>query len=388
MYTAGGSASTSHEKRWRMGATKSRRGPDQPYRWASSQYIECLSQRGLPITLVATKWQERDLVWPLSDLDFRLVVREQALDWIAFSEALADAHAEACRRVPFSRRILEHPPGYILSTAQLDRGRLPYWDLATWTVWLDTLGCWPTLRCSSDAQPWSAQDEQWYSCMLADRCHHRRSNDHIDSTLPTSMRRAYWRYCRVSHFWQFNIYAMASLVTRCRLRGKMAALEGVRDLGLDSRAILETRHDGNDDDTALISPYRLLFSELRVRVWSRFRQRLLTAPQMTCLFGPPVASLRARVARLFYYSKRPRDLPAFLLSRESRECGAIAISLERLECDGPRALRTALRQVRACLKSDLSTARGISTALNSYCRNRGYLNDVLNYCSDAVLSSE
>lgn len=96
-------------------------GPDD-FREISRRYGAYLERTlGAAHVGLIAKWQPEDLVPGSSDIDFRVILSERATPayWLAADRGSGEIHRQLAEQNHAWWRILEHPPGYGLTTAEL-----------------------------------------------------------------------------------------------------------------------------------------------------------------------------------------------------------------------------------------------------------------------------
>lgn len=193
------------------------------YNQIENSYGEDLSHRIPSYLLLAKKWQDEDLIWPFSDLDFRVLLKNLPASWIELNEHIYDTHRTHVRSHPLNQRILEHPPGFIFLAREIEGGWGPAADIATWSLCHGPQKILHSFQMMSQATPWSPEDADYYYSLLRARLGvYDLANDSDDNIVGN---RAYYAlHCICWHYFMPVWFASAALTQRARLRGKTFAL--------------------------------------------------------------------------------------------------------------------------------------------------------------------
>lgn len=71
------------------------------------------------LLFISKKWSNCDLVWPFSDLDFRIIVKDKTIDFLKVNTYVYEVQKHLILKDERLKRILEHPPGYIFKYNEL-----------------------------------------------------------------------------------------------------------------------------------------------------------------------------------------------------------------------------------------------------------------------------
>ncbi|WP_244809053.1 hypothetical protein [Streptomyces sp. So13.3] len=359
------------------------------YEVLGAQYERALARHGINAAMLTHKWQRADLRAPHSDLDVRVLLESAPADWREWNHHLAAAHADAVIREPRNRRLLEHPPGFAFTLAEVHQRRISPPELATWSL---IHGHEPTLqRWKSHAQmvPWTRQDERFYRGILDSRLNGRYqlaadSVDNVSEDLP-----GYRRHCVAWHYLAPCWFAAASLATRTRCPGKSAALTQWHPAGLERHAEMFLRHAGSGPpyETGRTPAIRDLLRAAHIALDAAMHQ--VPAPADGAEFEEAEGSramawtmtagmLRVRVARWLYYLDPPRGaITGYLITREAKELRAATEVLRSLASDGSTPEQSLAARMADILPAGPTTAAVLRDALTQWARHHALVEDFL-----------
>lgn len=319
-------------------------------------FTQALSrQPGTAITVLAHKWQRKDLIWPHSDVDLRLRLDCAPDSWLDYNDALAAAHLELASTEPAAKRLLEHPAGFAYTAAEIDTGLVRPAEAAAWTP----IGAH---SAPSAAGPWSLDDDLYYRAILAGRWNgaYRLSADAADNIIGDAA--AYRAHCLLWHFLAPCALAAYALATRTRPAGKRAAITALNDPAVARLADL-----GRDDYRQTPAPKELHRSV--VTALAPLVRRALARPPGTARTGDgfrqlaaAIALLRTRPARIRYYLEAPAPVATeYLIAREAKELAAVRAVLRRRTHLLPRSTRPAAAVIAAQLphRTDRAALAGL-----------------------------
>jgi hypothetical protein len=285
------------------------------YRPVELAYGAGLSRAVPQFLLLAKKWQDEDIIWPHSDLDFRVVLDEHPSDWLAFNESLADLHRELVSSDQSLRRVLEHPPGFVFVRSELERLLVRPAEIAAWSIShgsAEHLERWTSQHAEIE---WSADDDEFYASILRARtagCY-QLAADALDNVVLD--RRQYLHHCVMWHYYAPCLFATTALGSRDRPPGKTFALRAAKTtLAALILASAQAGYDAPATDSALLhlSAHEFYRAESHDRPTSRtgHLRRVTMA----------LATLRCRPARYLYYLDAPTGVATgYLIQREAKD---------------------------------------------------------------------
>ncbi|MCX4776759.1 hypothetical protein [Streptomyces sp. NBC_01264] len=357
------------------------------YEATTALYAHHLRAAGLHPVMVTHKWQQPDLIAPHSDLDLRLVLDAAPASWGDFNTRVAAAHTAAVAADPAHGRLLEHPPGYAFTTAELDAGLVQPAEVATWSLVhgsQEILGQWMKV---ATAEPWTASDARFYWALLDARVagRYRLAADATDNVHRDLS--GYLRHCVAWHYVAPCWFAAACLATHSRSSGKLDALTRWRPGDTGRHAELFASHAGPVGSRPTLAP-RLLMRHAH----SAVEAALHYTPASFCEpdgrpglglrreWAMTAGMLRVKPARWRYYLDPPPGISTgYLIAREAKELTAAQAALERLAGHGTPEERSMAARVAAVLPpSGTPTSAGVlRDLLRSWSRAGAALGDFL-----------
>jgi hypothetical protein len=296
-------------------------------------YGHHLTLHGIPAAMLTHKWQPADLLAPHSDLDVRVILDVPPASWWQWNEQLAAAHGEAVAQSGLHRRLLEHPPGFAFTLAELEDQLVAPPELATWS--LITGNPCQLQRWKSRAQmtPWNTADERFYRGILNARTGGlyqltEDSTDNVHHDLD-----GYRRHCISWHYVAPCWFAAAALATRTRIPGKSAALHQWHpgELGPHAEEFLHHGSPHQPVSELLRTAHVTVEAVLRHVPMPRATSPASGAAQDATAWVMAAGMLRVRVARwLYYLSPPPQTATTYLITREEKELQVARKTLLRL----------------------------------------------------------
>jgi hypothetical protein len=347
-----------------------------------SEYGRAVEQRLGMSVVVTKKWQNADLVWPHSDIDLRIVVDQIPGDWLQFNEHLAAVQRELVEVDPVRRRLLEHPPGWVFLRGEVDAGFVPAAELATWSICHgdpDTVARWQE---QAVARPWTAEDERFYSGILAGRldgAYHLEA-DSADNVLlePES----YAAHCVSWHYLAPVVFATASLLRHYRHVGKTDALRGQESTAVSWFGELAAAgyHSAPATGDLLDRAHRAVDS---LRQPARSVDDT-SAPSLAEVVSA-VGALRCRLARYAYYLDPPVGAATgYLIDRETKDLhgatGILRAGLRKL----PTSTRSLAERFLKLVPSPPTTRQSLRRFVDNVTKNT----DLVNALFSADLTAE
>ena len=192
-----------------------------------SQRYGAYLQRALGVTYegLAARGPAEDIVPGFSDLDFRVILSDQATpgDWIAADRACGEIHAELARENPAWWRILEHPPDFGLTMDELVDDVWFDPEMRTWHPWQGPEHVFTMLRAYHGGRLWDEVDEVHHLNTYLGSCvPYRREADPPINLGPDATE--YRLHSRCWHYFAPPMTSVAALLRGTTPPGKRAAL--------------------------------------------------------------------------------------------------------------------------------------------------------------------
>ncbi|MGW3056441.1 hypothetical protein ACWC98_10925 [Streptomyces goshikiensis] len=318
-----------------------------------------LARAGIGRVGIVHKWGRPDLIAPYSDLDLRLILDTAPTSWSGFDERLAAAHHASVEADPAYARVLEHPPGFVFTRAELDSALVQLAEVATWTLThgeQETLQMW---RKHAVDEPWTASDARFYRSLLEGRVggRYRLTADAIDNVHHDIA--GYRRHCVAWHYVAPCWFAAACLATRSRFPGKLDALTLWRPGATGPHAERFAAHAGPENADSGVALHELL-RLARLAVDTALRHASGTPGGLPPADDTSVwrarawtmtaGMLRAKPARWVYYLDPPAGVATgYLIAREAKELRSAVLVLEQLAQGGPAEERRSAAAMAALL---------------------------------------
>ncbi|MFF9150188.1 hypothetical protein ACF1BN_35640 [Streptomyces sp. NPDC014861] len=347
-------------------------------------YERELDAHGVGAVMLTHKWQPADLLAPHSDIDVRVLLSRAPTDWEQWNHRLAAAHTAAVGREVSHRRLLEHPPGFAFTVAEVDGRLVSAPELATWSLISGSARDFQRWKSRAQMAPWCDVDERFYRGILQGRLggRYQLAADSTDNVVEDIA--AYRRHCVAWHYLAPCWFAAAALATRTRCPGKTAALTQWRPDGLDGYAELFLGHAEDRPNARRRSPRHLLRTahvalEAAMRrvpdaagTTSKINEQARTDWVMTA------GMLRVRVARWLYYLDPPPGVATdYLIRREAKELRAAAQALNALAADEATPAQRLAARMAALIPTGPTTAGTLRATLSLWHRQKSTVQDFL-----------
>ncbi|NOX55326.1 MAG: hypothetical protein GXP27_12990 [Planctomycetes bacterium] len=192
-----------------------------------------LSEGNSHVVALVAKWEKRDLVPGLSDLDFRVICDDQtsADDWIAIDRLAGQVHLEMVRAHPEWNRINEHTPGAGMTISEVLDSRFSNPEYAVWSLWWGRRDWFDRLKARMVARRFDAADERYH---LSKFLQYYSPYIHgIDPPINLgALEPKYAMHSRCWHYFAPPMLSAAAILARKNFSGKWEALSWLRDNGL------------------------------------------------------------------------------------------------------------------------------------------------------------
>ncbi|MEV6678625.1 hypothetical protein AB0N09_17450 [Streptomyces erythrochromogenes] len=318
------------------------------YAQATDRYLRELTGAGLRPVLITHKWQRPDLIAPHSDLDLRLILSSTPPSWANYGDRLFRAHSRAVAADPLHARLLEHPPGFIFTTSELDAGLVQPAEVVTWSVAHGEHQLLEPWVKGAESAPWTTADARFYGALLKSRIggRYRLGDDSADNV--TGDLADYARHCVAWHYVAPCWFAAACLSKRTRLQGKLEALVRWRPQDAARHAELFSSHSSPARSRPALPVDELLRS---AHAAVDAATRLIRPSDQTVPSEDPATAavrtwtmtagmLRTKTARWRYYLTPPPGVHTnYLIAREAKELSSARDALQGLALSGPVAHR-------------------------------------------------
>jgi len=198
----------------------------------ASTVAEGLSEGNSHFVGLVAKWEKRDLIPGLSDLDFRVICDDDttADDWVAIDRLAGRIQLEMVRAHPEWNRINEHTAGAALTVSEALDGRFSNPEYAVWTLWWGRRDWFDRLKARTAAREFAAADEHYH---LSRFLHYYSPYIHgIDP--PVNLDRFESKYALHSRCWHYfapPVLSAAAILARRNFSGKWEGLTWLRDSG-------------------------------------------------------------------------------------------------------------------------------------------------------------
>ncbi|GHJ40473.1 hypothetical protein [Streptomyces sp. TS71-3] len=358
--------------------------PPISYTELGKLYEHQLEAHGVGAVMLTHKWQPADLLAPHSDIDVRVLLPAAPADWEEWNHRLAAAHTTAVAREVSNRRLLEHPPGFAFTVAEVDDRLVSAPEVATWSLISGSVRDFQRWKSRAQMAPWCDVDERFYRGILQARLGgwYQLAEDSADNVVADI--KAYRRHCVAWHYAAPCWFAAASLATRTRCPGKTAALTQWRPDGLDRYAEVFLRHNEEGPSAWPRSPRHLLREahialEAAMRlVPSAGRPADLDAATTRTACAMAAGMLRVRVARWLYYLDPPPGVTTeYLIRREAKELRSAAQGLNAFAEHASAPARRLTARMAELIPTGPTTTESLRTTLLRWHQHKSTVQDFL-----------
>jgi len=197
-----------------------------------------LSQGSPRVVGLVAKWEKRDLVPGLSDMDFRVICDDDTSvdDWIAIDQLAGQVQIEMARAHPEWNRINEHTAGAGVTVSEVLDGRFHNPEYAVWSLWWGRRDWFDRLKARAAARDFDAHDEHYH---LSRFLHYYSPYIHgIDPPINlATFEPKYALHSRCWHYFAPPILSAASLLARRNFSGKWEGLTWLGENGYVARQV-------------------------------------------------------------------------------------------------------------------------------------------------------
>lgn len=286
----------------------------EKYKQLSSQYVNRLQNIINDIDFVAIKWDYTDYLYPFSDLDFRVVLNDNEVDFFQINKKLFDTQIELQAETINNQRIFEHPPGFIFFKKEIEQIYIE--DFRTWCYAGGKLSDFERFKFLLSKQ--STFDENFYLKIIAKRFKKFSFATEYASFSKKNMI-DYHAYCILWHYYFPCIFALASLNAKKSVCRKVDSnriqdkyIKNIFDLLVGKRKVSHL----NEAD---------LIAAVDTDVENRFdntKFKMISSARKPNVYET-LAMLRCRLARLYLYLSEDGVDRRYLAEREINELGLI-----------------------------------------------------------------
>lgn len=180
------------------------------YKKIENEYGSLLNKHLPHYSILLKKWQDIDLRWPHSDLDFRIILQGNDIDWIETNIACYNIHYDLVSSQERWKRILEHTAGYIFLEKEINQNIVITAEFLTWSYSHGNQSLFNIWKNNYQTNTWSSSDESLYHNLISNRlgCYNleKDSTDNIISdTLDYQLHCLCWHYFTTVRFAQLAI---------------------------------------------------------------------------------------------------------------------------------------------------------------------------------------
>lgn len=194
-------------------------------------YYQRCHSRVPQICAIAAKWQFKDLIPGLSDVDTRFIVAGPMSpeQWRQMSLEVGRVHAEMCRETPTWARTLEHLPGINLTIDEIAEPAIFYPEFQQWTFYDGDETTISHVKSALGAVNFSSRDERHQLKRFA--TYFGPYNRGIDPPINLGrFENKYALHSRYMHYFAPPVQAAVSLHLRRNVPGKLDALRLARGI--------------------------------------------------------------------------------------------------------------------------------------------------------------
>jgi hypothetical protein len=185
-----------------------------------------LAERFPEYIALAAKWEPRDLVPGLSDMDFRVICRDDMTveRWAALDRTIGEVHLQMVKDHPEWNRINEHTVGAAMTPGEVRDPRFHNSEYAVWTVWNGEKDWLQRVKSQLAERPFEAADEQQHLYKFLS--YYSPYIHGIDPPINLAGAEAeYALHSRCWHYFAPPMFSAACLLARRNFSGKRAALQ-------------------------------------------------------------------------------------------------------------------------------------------------------------------
>ena len=206
----------------------------KPRDWFSdfyTTYYDRCRKVGPKLLVIAAKWNYEDLIPGLSDFDARMIYDSDVSlkEWLEMSAAVGEVHEELARKFPDWARVLEHPPGPVLTIRELTDPLVYYPEFQQWSFYRGDDKAIERIGSYLASVEWSERDEYFFLKKFA--VYFGPYDRKIDPPVNIGKwENKYPLHSRFMHYFTPPVQAAVSLIKKQAVRGKFEALRYAREM--------------------------------------------------------------------------------------------------------------------------------------------------------------
>lgn len=342
----------------------------EKYRVINDEYIGKIASEMDYFLFAAKKWAYEDYLWPFSDFDYRIVIKDGSdIDFFRLNEILYIVQLQMQTENPQLRRIMEHPPGYIFFESEIMTDYLE--DFRIWSFAGGNSEKFFEFKNFLDSR--KDFDQCFYQKIIEKR--YRKFSfkteyrDYTKDIITT-----YEIYCVLWHYYFPCMFAIQSL-KEGRSKGQKIHKDFLKP-GFISDTFQRLHDVGSHFDAMDIS---FVIGEVEKPIAEEISEVVYDNADndnyMTMSFVEAMGMMRTRIARLRLYLEQDKIDRHYLAIREIAELNNMFSTLYQYSGIGKFA------ETLSILHLDIREEERLRMLLRHLYNNRMYYNDFMN-CTD------
>ena len=295
------------------------------YREIYKEYGKRLKETEPDVIFVSKKWCDNDLIWPFSDLDFRIIVEDKSIDFYEFNMALFHLQKRLIKKdYKTMKRILEHPPGYMFKKSELLYNYLE--DINNWSF------CYGDEKIFSEIKNMNTNKNKFdanYYMRIINKRYKKFSLDTEYEYEDAKLNKCFQNYCVLWHYYLPCIYALNSLESNIPQGNKTANISSIKNKTICS----VYNYIANNNHNELIrydylDLSKIVEDEIKPRIKNLKPKKVISEQYLEA-----IAMFRTRIARYLLYLDNIKSDKDYLIKREINELRFIIFEIYKKHDD-------------------------------------------------------
>lgn len=333
------------------------------------EYGKMLLEKVPEVIFVSKKWSDKDLVWPFSDLDFRLITDNQVIDFYTINETMFFIQKAIIQKdSKILARVLEHPPGYIFKYSELVDNYIE--DVNNWSFCYGDKDRFEKIKKLNQEK--DLFDSAYYLNIIRKR-YKKFSFDTEYIFDDEKLNKYYQLYCIIWHYYFPCIYALNSLKKHSSQKAKIISTHN-----LQNKIILSAYNDiifNNFDnlykydliDMIIAIDEVLEYNVEKINLDKKYNNLLNTNKYLEA-----ISMLRTRISRYMLYLDNSQKNKDYLIKREINELKFIISEIYKKNRDHK------IKQLYEYIYSDRAAINILKYTVNYLYKNKDYFNRLMN----------
>lgn len=333
------------------------------------EYGKMLFEKVLDVIFVSKKWSDNDLVWPFSDLDFRLITDNKTIDFYTINEIIFSIQKEIIQKdSKILGRILEHPPGYIFKYSELIDNYME--DINNWSF------CYGEKKKFDQIKKINGEkrlfDYNYYINIIKKR--YKKFSFNTEYIFDDEkLNKCYRLYCVLWHYYFPCVYALNSLKNHSSQKNKIISTpNSQKEIILSVYNDIITNNFDNLYKYNLTSVINAVDTEIKYNIEEEELNNKNNCVN-TNKYLEAISMLRTRIARYLLYLDSPQNNNKdYLIKREINELKFIISEIYK------KNNNFEIKELYEYVNSDKEAINILEYTIKYLYKHRDYFNQLMN----------